>query len=449
MPSTNISNWRLAAFAAPAAASSAASLPLILYIPVYYTADLGFSLTAFGLIFAATKVWDVITDPTVGVLTDRFETPWGRRRVWLALGAIIMVLGSVLLFFPERFNDGPISTVYLSVVLIALYTGFTFFEVSHTAWAAELSDEYHNRTRMQGWVAWFGVAGGLLVMSAPALIEQLGRTTTYQERIESMGWFMVIALPITMVLAVTLVPEGHYKPVERIGFRTAIRALATNKPMLRIVIVNFLLAFPAASRSAMYVFFIVSVLESPGYISLILVAYFTTGPIAIPFWAWASGKVGKHKAVAYGLFFHAIIALFYLLPGSGDVWMYVAIHLLSGLVYQGHGFLTRAMVADVTDADNLETGQQRTGLYFSLVTMTSKVGNAVAVAAVYPLLQLIGYVSGGDNSPEVIDRFRYMYVAVPFAVEMVAVWIIYHYPLDEKVQHGLREKLAARDAAKA
>jgi Na+/melibiose symporter-like transporter len=221
--------------------------------------------------------------------------------------------------------------------------------------------------------------------------------------------------------------------------------------MVRIVIVDFLLAFPAASRSAMYVFYVASVIVRPDMISVVLLLYFATQPLSVPFWIWLSRHVGKHKAVAYGLFFHALVALCYIIPGEGDILLYVMIHLTSGFVAGGHNFLLRAMVADATDADNLATGQQRSGLYYSLVTTTNKVGLAIGVAVIYPLLQLIGFdpAQGAVNGQEVMDRFLYIYIAVPFLAEIPAAWILYRYPLDEAAQTELRRRIEARESADA
>jgi Na+/melibiose symporter-like transporter len=88
--SVNISKWRLAAFASPSVAAAAAGLPIALYLPAYYAADLGLGLTLLGSIFMFTKIWDVITDPIVGMLTDRYPTRWGRRRHWIALGTPLL-----------------------------------------------------------------------------------------------------------------------------------------------------------------------------------------------------------------------------------------------------------------------------------------------------------------------------------------------------------------------
>jgi Na+/melibiose symporter-like transporter len=95
----------------------------------------------------------------------------------------------------------------------------------------------------------------------------------------------------------------------------------------------------------------------------------------------------------------------------------------------------------VTDADTLESGQQRAGLFYSLVTMTNKIGVALGIGIAYPVLDWIGFSPTGENDQAAIDGLRYMFVLTPFAAEIIVAWIIYHYKLDEKTQRDLRAQL--------
>ena len=325
----------------------------------------------------------------------------------------------------------------------------TLFHISLTAWGAELTDDYHERSRLQGWIQMFGLFGAFTVMAIPAAVEQFGAAVTYRSRVESMGWYVAVVLPVTVLLALFTVRERKLKPSPPIGFRRAARAVLENRPMMRLVLADFLLALPAAARASLYVFFVGQVIGRPEFTSLILLLYFATGPIAIPVWVRISKVVGKHRAISYGLVAHGIFALAYLIPQQGDIVLFTCIHLFSAFVYGGHLFLIRSMVADVTDADTVASGQQRTGLYFSLVTMTTKVGTAIGIGIVYPALEGFGFDPAGDNSEAALDGLRYLFVFVPLVAEVAVAWILYHYPLDEATQRSLRRQIEERRSAEA
>ena len=119
---------------------------------------------------------------------------------------------------------------------------------------------------------------------------------------------------------------------------------------------------------------------------------------------------------------------------------------VSGLVFAGMTVLIRAITADVTDYDNLQAGEARTGLFYSLITMTDKLGFAIGVGTSYPLLEFLGYVPGATNSAEALDGLRFAYVFLPILSMLFGAYLMYGFPLTKKRQQELRQQVDARDA---
>ncbi|MCH2173586.1 MFS transporter [Myxococcota bacterium] len=440
-----LSKSRVAAFASPSAALSGVGIPITVYMPAYYASDLGLGLAAVGAAFMLAKLWDVVTDPVAGIVTDNVRTRWGRRRLWVAVGTPIMFASAILIYFPERIHPDGITQNYLLLGLIGLYAGYTLVTISITSWGAELSTNYHRRSQIQGAIAFAGLFGNLVLLSLPALLELFDDATVLSDRMEIMGLFVVIALPLTTVIALTFVPEPNVPPTPPIGLRRAFQTVAANRHMVRLLVVDLLLSFPSSVRGVVYIFIIGHVIQRPDWTSGILVLYMIVNVIAVPAWVRISKYTGKHKAVAAGLLGHGVFALAYLLPGPGDIALFVGVHLVSAFVYGGHSFLIRSMVADVTDVDTLASGQQRAGLFYSLVTMTNKIGMALGIGIAYPVLDWIGFDPAGNNDPTAINGLRYLFVLTPFVAEMMVAWIIYHYQLDEKAQQEIRSQLEQAD----
>jgi len=104
---TQLSRWTLFAFSFPAVPISAMGLPLVVHLPPFYAGTLGLGLTTVGAIFMLARFWDVFTDPVLGIVSDRYETRWGRRRHWIVISVPIMLIAVVMVFMPQ----GPVTGV--------------------------------------------------------------------------------------------------------------------------------------------------------------------------------------------------------------------------------------------------------------------------------------------------------------------------------------------------
>ena len=186
-----------------------AAVPVAAFIPNYYGQDLGVSLTAVGTIWLLARMFDAISDPLIGWLSDRTETRWGRRRIWMVAAVPIMMLAIYKLFMPVA----PVTELYLLSWLVALWTGWTMLFIPYYAWAAELSSDYNERTRITGWRAWLGMAANVISKLIPVLAIFLFGYGGTEETLFLIGIMTLILLPLSVGLTVYNVPESkNYRP---------------------------------------------------------------------------------------------------------------------------------------------------------------------------------------------------------------------------------------------
>ncbi|MEQ9144736.1 MAG: MFS transporter [Parvibaculaceae bacterium] len=464
MSNDRLPRWRVAMFSLPSIPISALGLPIVVYLPPFYAEDMGLSLTLVGTIFMIARFWDIFTDPVLGILSDRFPSRWGRRRHWIVLSAPFLVISAYMLFMPSdplsaMWMFGWVSTiwafigspppdtaVYLFSWMVILYIGWTLITISHMSWGAELSPDYDERSLIQGWREFALIFGMFTVLALPAIIEQVQTQTAGADRVAAMGWFIITLLPLTIGLAVWLVPERPTKRHESFDWREAWKVIVSNRLLQRVLVADLLVGVGPSITGSLYIFFASYVMGLPQFASLLLLVYFVAGFAGIPAWIKLSTWTGKHRTLAYAMIYGAMsLPLVVFFPRESFWWLFFG-NTAYGIAYGAGSFLLRSVMADVTDHDNLETGEQRTGLYYSLLTMTAKVGSALAVGITYPLLDWIGFVAKpGANSPETLNQLLYIYVGFPALFMLAAAAVMWNFPLDRDQQRELRARIAERD----
>ncbi len=437
MPDSN-NPLSVAAFASPAFALAALGLPIIAILPPLY-AELGISLTAVGTIFMIARFFDVFTDPVFGVLGDRIRTPWGRRRPAIVVGVPIILLGAYGVFFPAEPADE--STLLLS--LLVLYVGWTLLAIAHTAWASELSGDYDRRTRIMGALQLFGLFGAVAVLALPALLDAIDPEGGMRMRSAAMGWLIMIALPLLFGLAVVSTKEPELRSPVKLPWQTAWRSILENHALRRLLLADLLLGLQGGINGAVHFFFVIQVLKLPQAASLYLVVIFLTGLLFVPFFVWLSGRFGKHQTLCVGALQSTLAtALFFVVPDSSFWWVFW-LFVLVGVNFGAKDLLMRSMMADVIDQDRVNVGADRSALYYSMLTLTSKVGAALAVGVIYPMLDWVGFDPTRENAQSTLDAVRIVVAASPTLVTASVAIIMWRFPIGRAEQQALRARIEA------
>lgn len=415
---------------------AALNLPLYVYLPTFYVRELGLDLAIVGIILLLTRLIDGVTDPVVGVLGDRTSSRFGRRRPWVLIGVPLLIFASWRLFMPPA-DAGPF---YLFWWTSLAYLAWTVVLLAYSAWGAELSADYDERSRIFGARDSFVILGILIAAALPTLI---GSEPGSSRTMSSIFWMMAIALPVAAAILFWRIPEKAYRERRSLPLLAGLRSVLANKPFRRLIGAYLLNGIANGLPATLFLLFVEHVIAAPEAAGPLLLLYFASGLVAIPLWLELSFKIGKHRAWSLSMLWVSAVFAFVPFLGAGDLWWFTAICLLSGVGLGADLALPTAMQADVVDADSVETGNRRAGLYFALWSMATKLAFALAVGIAFNVLGLMGFAADAAvNSAGALLTLSALYALLPVVMKVASIGLVWHFEIDATRHDELRKKLA-------
>lgn len=450
--------FRFFLFASPQLALATLGLPIVIYLPAYYAGPMGLGLATTGFIFMLTRFWDVFTDGLLGWAVDRFPTRWGRRKVWMLISTPLMVGGTVAICFPPA----GAGSLYLLFWLTFIYIWWTLIHLCHIAWAAELSDSYDERSRIQSRVLAVYFSGLLLVLTAPIIVGAVLGDSGLEQKVQAMGIYAAVLLPVTVLAAVFMVRERPV-PVRAagdrpMGFGEGLKLAARNPALLRLLGVDMLAGLAGGSASGLFVYVTTDLFRLQGALNVggvavdpgaLLIFTYVGAFFGVPLWLKLSYRIGKHRAVATSALVTIAAFGYAMLMPKGDFLAASVFYLVNGIAFGAAPFLDRAMLADVVDLDQAQSGEQRTGFFFALMSMTNKIGYALPVGLLFPVLDWVGFNPNGGNTGTPLMWLTAMFVGVPVLCKLGIVALTWNFPITRAMQEELRAQLSAKDGVPA
>ena len=437
-----LTTWQLSAYSGIAMPMAAMGMPVAVYLPRFYSEGLGLSLATVGAIFTLARIWDLVTDPVMGLVIDRFESRWGRRKHWVALSIPVLILAVWMVFMP---NPDSVTPYYLAFWLLVLYVGYTMLTISHLSWGAELASSYDARSRLFGWREIYVIAGMTIVLAIPAFLEFTGNSAE-DIKVASMGWFCLIGFPILVLPVLYSIPDTTAKSQSNIEWRQALAVIFRNRSMVRLLIADLSRGLGMSVSGALYIFIAATYFALPKHASIALLFYFLSSFLAMPLWMKAAYKFGKDNALKAALGYVVVINLA-LIPFAepGNVAVLWIFTISFGMAFGAPPMLLRSMMADLTDEDELRNGQKRPGLFFALLTTTDKVGAALGVGLSFTILEMaFGFEPGGNNSTTALNGLLMTYT-VGFAIPtFIAYAALIGYPLSKQKHDAIVRELRAK-----
>ena len=424
----------------PALAISIPTIPLYLYLPTFYgvTLELGLAATGFALLTA--RVFDTITDPIVGIISDRFPIKRNYRKPWIAVGSIIAAIGLYQLLNPP--NDAGI--IYLICWSIILYLGWTFVAVPYLTWGAELSTDYNERTS----ITTSRETAGILGILTCGVIFTFSANLNFSEidTIGIIGWATIGLGAISIPYMLKKVPDAGLvrlrkgKNTNR-SFLRSVLQLTQNRLFVRLLAAWFLNGIANGIPSVLFFLYLDKVLGvNETQRAVLILIYFSTAVAAMPAWLSLSKVFNKHRVWCYAMIL--AIGAFSLVPflPEGAFYLFSIICILTGVCLGADLSIPPSIQADVLDYDKLKTRSQRAGLLFSLWGMATKLALACSVGLAFPLLDWLGFE---PDMPDDSGRqaLVFLYALLPVGFKCITVLAIWNFPLNRKNHTIIKRRL--------
>ena len=438
---------RKIAYSAPAFSLAVVGIPVYVYIPKFYTDVVGVNIAVLGYILFSVRIFDAVTDPAIGFLSDRTRTRMGRRRPYLAAGSVFVALTMFMLFSPPRVST-ILETIWFAGCIYALFLCWTAVVVPYESLGPEITFDYDERTGLFGLRDGFLIAGTLAAAGSPALVKWLfGLSADPDGERAKFFWIAVMYSPLLIgscwwcVLAVRELPQ-HSKSAMA-GMLGGLRQIMRNRPFMILLSAYTVSAVGNNLPATLILFYVEYVLESQ-MADAFLLLYFVTGIVFLPGWIVVARRSGKKKAWLASMAVNtgAFIGVFFL--GPGDAAIYAVLVILSGIGFGATLAIPSAIQADVIDYDELLTGERREGQYIGLWSIAKKLAAAFGVGAGLAVLGLAGYTPNVEQSPQVQWTLRTLYALVPSICNVIAFLIALAYPISGSIHRDIRTAIARR-----
>lgn len=427
---------RIIAYALPAVPLAALALPLYVLVPTFYTETMGLSLASVGFALLLIRVFDAVNDPLIGWAADRFRPRFGRRRTLFAISLPLSAIPAFMLLWPPQ--DASIAWLIGWGLMLSL--GYTSALIPFSAWGAELSTDYHGRSRIVGWREALTLMGTLVAIALPFAIgfEQAQGLNG----LAALSILVLIALPLFGAVAVAATPEPVEHSRHRIDLKSGLAHLLRNRPFVRLIVAFFLNGLANGIPATLFLYFVSERLGLPEARGPLLFFYFLCAIAGVPLALAAAKRFGKHRAWCCGMLAACMaFAPAPLLPEASLV-AFASICAVTGLLLGFDLVLPSAIQADVIDVDTAASGEQRSGTYFAAWSLATKLSLAGGVGIVFPLLAAFGFdPSSKANAVQGLTALAITYAWMPIAAKLAAIAIMWNFPLDEAAQMALRDDI--------
>ncbi len=418
------------------------------YLPFFYSNIFGLSLVDAGVLVLVTRIWDAVSDPMMGIISDRTSTKWGKYRPYLLWVAPFFSICGILLFTtPDLDYAGKLIWAYVTYIL--MMTVYTGINVPYGAMLGVMTDDSNEKTVFSSFRMFFAYGGSFVSLFLwEPLTNFMGGYNTPG------GWFwamvVIAAACFVMFILCFLMTKEHLKTVSTVSVGSDFKALFSNKPWWLLIGAALCFNLFNTVRGATVAYFFQDIIG--GQVSLVffglMFAFYAglflgvgevSNMVGVASCVPISNRLGKKTTfILVNASLVVLSVLFFFIPCTPTgYWIMLIFQILISILTGIMSPLVWSMYADVSDYAELEFKTASTGLIFSSSSMAQKFGGAIGGAAVLWLLSGFGYITdpeilaaGNVVQPDsALTCLRWLMSFVPACVALLSMCIVWFYPL--------------------
>jgi Na+/melibiose symporter-like transporter len=438
---------RLVAYSTLQLPLAMAALPVVLNVSHFYGEVLKLSLQIMGPIFIFARVVDAIQDPVIGLISDRFTRRGKRGRLlFVALMTPLLAGGFYMLFDPPDiwYGNQTMMAIWLIAALLLVHLGYSGVSISYHAHGAELTDDYNERTRVTVGREVFGLLGMMLAVVLPTYL-----TAKFSD---SDGYMAlgVVFIPIVMLFSLPTFlwagPSVHPPVIhgERNAF-IAFFAPLKNRLFRRLLLVFVVNGAALGVAVTVMLFYVEHVLKPrPEDVKLqagvILLTYFVAGAASVPLWLLVSKRLSKAAAWFIAMVGTALAMSLAVFVGPGDFYWFLCISIVTGMGIGADYGLPPSILADVINAPEGGDTQGKTGTYFGLWALATKLATALGAAGSLPVAAMLGFNPARGQYDT--GALMVVYIVLPVMIKIGAALLIWYIRIEAE-RGSVRDEVRA------
>ena len=414
------------------------------YLAVFYTDVFGLSAGAVAVLFLVAKIWDGGNDPMMGEIMEHTHTRYGRFRPYIALGAPLLVIFTILTFTVPNFGTTG-NLIYAYVTYIGLGMVYTMTNVPYQGLPAVMTDDSKKVNRLMT-VQLMGMVLGMIILNLGTLpmVNFFGQGNQKAGYQITASVFAIAALPMFWFCAKMCKETVIVRKENQVPVKESMKLIFKNRNMMMVVLYTVCNMSAMMGRIGVAVYYYMYVVKNFTFITLFMMMQMIVGAVVMPLAPRVIEKFGKKKTVYFAMLVQAAGLLMMVFGPYQNIPYLFVCHIVYGLGYIA-GPCGAIMLIDALDDMDLKTGVRTDGTAFSLNGLGSKIGTAVGSALGVAVIGWFGYQAGQDVSAHTQLGITIAANVIPAVIFLVGIIPVALFNLKESDMPGIREKLRIRN----